>query len=293
MRGYLFCIGAAKSGTTWLYEQLRHSPEIYFSPEKELHYFFSRYGSFDRLPNNTRFRSLQAFVNLAAQNYQSKLPDGEYARKFSFFEKNLSWYQNFARGPVCDSWYRQLFGDARPHQYACDFSPSTSKIGLDGVHAIRALGPNVKLIYILRNPVKRLWSHLKFHAEFMGRWEEVRNYSPDQMLRFIKDFDLDEDGKYARHLERFLQVFDRKDVLVLDFDDIRSEPTGLMAKVADFLDIRPLQLPESAREAVNVSSRMDMPQGLLDGFKSEMLRDTRILDGLGVDFVRKWYSSLE
>ena len=40
-----------------------------------------------------------------------------------------------------------------------DFSPSTSKIRPEGIQAIRALSGNVKLVYILRNPMDRLWSH--------------------------------------------------------------------------------------------------------------------------------------
>ncbi len=36
-------IGAMKSGTTWLYENLRRHPELYLPPEKELYYFSLRY----------------------------------------------------------------------------------------------------------------------------------------------------------------------------------------------------------------------------------------------------------
>src|ERR1700751_2421716 len=33
------CIGAQKAGTGWLYEQLRHHPDFWMPPLKELHYF--------------------------------------------------------------------------------------------------------------------------------------------------------------------------------------------------------------------------------------------------------------
>ena len=32
-------IGAARSGTTWLHENLRHHPQVWVPPAKELHYF--------------------------------------------------------------------------------------------------------------------------------------------------------------------------------------------------------------------------------------------------------------
>ncbi len=33
------CIGAQRSGTTWLHHNLRQHPEIWMPPLKELHYF--------------------------------------------------------------------------------------------------------------------------------------------------------------------------------------------------------------------------------------------------------------
>src|SRR6478735_11126174 len=33
------CIGAPKTGTTWLYKHLSRHPEIWIPPVKELHYF--------------------------------------------------------------------------------------------------------------------------------------------------------------------------------------------------------------------------------------------------------------
>ena len=36
------CVGFKKSGTTWLSANLRHHPDIFIPPEKELHYFTAR-----------------------------------------------------------------------------------------------------------------------------------------------------------------------------------------------------------------------------------------------------------
>lgn len=292
MRGYFLCIGAAKAGTTWLYDQLRHVPQTYFSPEKELNYFFTRYGAFDRLSNAERFNRLRNFVNLASQNFRPPLPDVDFNRKYRHFQRNLDWYEHFARGPVTESWYRRLFNQAGPQQYACDFSPSTSKIRLEGIEAIRALSDNVKLVYILRNPMDRLWSHLKFHAQFMGCFDEVKQYDPAQMVKFIEQYGLQEDGEYGRYLQSYRQVFAAKDILVLDFDDIRTAPADVLNRVTDFLDVPRASLSDTAGEAVNASERMKMPQGLLDGFKPRMREDMKILEGMGYGFVSKWADSL-
>jgi len=292
MRGYCLCIGAAKSGTTWLYEQLRHSPEIYMAPEKELHYFFSRYGAFNRLRSSARYRLLKAYVDRASEKFEKPLPDPAFAREFSHFQKDLDWYQMFAQGPVTQSWYRSLFLEAGKNQFACDFSPSTSKISIDGVHAIRALSDNVKIIYILRDPVDRLWSHIKFHAQFLGRFDEVKEYSPEQLIQFARDADLHGDGLYGTYLARFLEVFDREDVLVLDFGELKSNPLVFMERVTGFLGIDSVDLSQTATEPVNVSAKMEMPEGLLDEFKPEMIEQIKMVEDLGCKFVSRWKSVL-
>ena len=42
-RNLFLSVGAMKAGTTWLYAVLERHPELYFCPEKEVHYFYHRY----------------------------------------------------------------------------------------------------------------------------------------------------------------------------------------------------------------------------------------------------------
>lgn len=292
MRGYLFCVGAAKAGTTWLYEQLRTDPQLYFSPEKELHYFYSRYGSFDRLSNGTRFGKLREHVNRASANFADPVPDQEYARRLANFSRALNWYIHFAQGPVSTDWYRQLFAAAGERQYACDFSPSTSKISLDGLRAIRDLDKHIKIVYILRQPVERLWSHIKFHAQFMGKLDMIRNYSREELVGFIRNYRLDEDGLYGTYLQQILSIFSRADVLVMDYSVIKSAPVDFLTTVAEFLDIqRPTIFPRVER-VINASATFDMLPGLLDEFKPEMAKQISILEDMGYSFVSTWRGSL-
>ena len=57
-------IGAAKAGTTWLYQMLRDHNEIYFSPEKELNYFSSKYGGVNKLKYEVRFSSFVTKIKI-------------------------------------------------------------------------------------------------------------------------------------------------------------------------------------------------------------------------------------
>jgi hypothetical protein len=52
-------VGAMKAGTTWLYEQLKDHPEIYFTPEKEIHYFANKVGIENQLNHRNRILKLK------------------------------------------------------------------------------------------------------------------------------------------------------------------------------------------------------------------------------------------
>ena len=51
--------GAMKAGTTWLYDLLNRHPQIYFTPEKELHYFYARHMRSDILSDQSRLENVQ------------------------------------------------------------------------------------------------------------------------------------------------------------------------------------------------------------------------------------------
>jgi len=44
-------------------------------------------------------------------------------------------------------------------------------------------------------------------------------------------------GKYVEHLERWLQYFDWKNILLLDFNEIKHNPGALTQKVCDFIQV--------------------------------------------------------
>jgi hypothetical protein len=292
MRGLVLCIGAAKAGTTWLYEQLSTSRAFHFTPEKEINFFFSRYGEFDRLSNATRFTKMKNFFNTAANNFKSDLPEPEFARRFQFFQRNLDWYEYYCRGPVTDSWYRGLFREAGTNQYGCDFSPSTSKIPLEGINAVRESHENVKIIYVMRNPLERLWSHLKFHAMWMGKYDEVMKYSASEKVGFVRRFDLLSDGLYGGHLERFLQLFDESDVLLLNFEDITNDPEAVLRQVGTFLDVPPPPGTADLRKKVNVSSDAPLEVDLFKPFHKTILGDLEKLQKLGFAPAEAWAQTI-
>lgn len=272
MKKLLLCVGAAKTGTTWLYRNLRANPGLWFSPEKELNFHFTRHGWFDRLTPEIRRRKMEE--RLAK-------PDSD--------EATARWYRRFVEGPVSPDWYRSLFEAAPEERWACDFSPSTSLIPASGWAEVARFAPEMRFIYIMREPEARLWSHAKFHARYTGAGERFRSLTLRGKERFVERSQLLVDGNYGTNLAAMLTVVPRAHVLLIDHDRIAAEPARVLREVEGFLDLPETPDPafESARR-VNVTEPTPPPPGFGARWRRLFRRETAALVALGVPFAEPW-----
>lgn len=279
MKKLFLCVGAAKTGTTWLYSAIRRNPEIWFTPEKELHYHFSVHGRFDRLTQEIRDQKLARALEWAEG------PGREAQRR----DARIAWYRRFAAGPVSDDWYRGLFDGAPEGAWAADFSPSSSLLPDAGWAALAGAAEEIRVVYILREPLARLWSHAKFHASFIGRFDEFKTMGRKDMRRFIDRYSLTEDGDYGSHLTRIYDHVPREKVLLIEYGRIAREPEAVLRQVEAHLGIGPTPLKQGKLgERVNVSESLKAPWGFGAAYRPQFAREMRTLVDLGVDFARPW-----
>ncbi len=89
--------------------------------------------------------------------------------------------------------------------------------------------PNVKLIFILRDPVKRAYSHYWLLKQY-----------DDEKLPFEKAVwtkNYIERGMYAKHLERYQKLFSREQMLILTLKELKENPVDTFKKIFEFLDV--------------------------------------------------------
>ena len=92
--------------------------------------------------------------------------------------------------------------------------------------------PQAKIIYSLRDPIERAFSHYLFlrrNAELDCPFEEALDRRPDLLSR----------GLYSDHLQSFHQHFDSSQRLGLFFDDLKSDPRGYAETIFLFLGLDP------------------------------------------------------
>ena len=205
------CVGAHKSGTTWLYRQLDSHPDFWMPPVKELHYF-DQLSRVDRsAPPRCRderdLRFLESLNNLSAK------PDVDLENYGRLFEPKGS----------------LLSGDISPN-----YSTLSSKL----IRQIIRYFPNLKVIFLARDPVQRFWSHLSMEVHYrqiepfdatnihevnrnlLRRGMRLRSYPTAVVTRW----------KRYVHPDRFRVYF---------FDDLQRNPTELRRSILDFLGADP------------------------------------------------------
>jgi len=124
--------------------------------------------------------------------------------------------------------YNDLWSfDDSVHKYVLEASTGYTKYPLEPnvPKNIFNYGIRPKFIYIIRNPFDRISSHFNF-------MHNKRSWHLS-----INDEHLISTSNYFLQLEQFRKYFLLKDILVLDFDELRDSPTLLLQKVYKFLGI--------------------------------------------------------
>ncbi len=144
-------------------------------------------------------------------NYYPFLPSEDYSKR------PLSWYQ------------RRYFGHCDGNMLKGDFTPLYLTYP-ESAHMIYTHSPDAKIIIVLRKPTDRLIS-LYFQFD--------KFYSLDSSLdkAIIKYPQLLESSKYYNQVKRYTDLFGKKNVLVLLYDDLQANPMQFLSQVFRFLGI--------------------------------------------------------
>jgi len=220
-----FIIGAAKAGTTSLYEYLKPHPQVYFSPVKEPNYFCT-----------------DIKVNNFSDTYRKNtfLDVEGYFRK----EKLEPLQLTFVREP---EHYRRLFEEVS-NEKAIGEASTSYLYSTEAAQNIRRYQPRAKIIAILRNPVERAFSHyqmaLRYGHTDLDFAEAIKaDYNREHKGWGISELFI-ELGMYYNELKRYYDMFPENQIKVLLFDNLKKNPSATLLDCQQFLEID-VWLPET------------------------------------------------
>ncbi len=204
-RPNFFIVGAPRCGTTAMYTYLKQHPDIFMSELKEPHFFGSDI-------NASYFvRDIKTYLALFSKAKEEKII-GE-----------------------ASTWYLYSKQAARE---------------------IKDFSPYAKILIMLRNPVDMLYS-LYYHNVYKG-YEPLLQFkdalaaeskrrmgiyipesTPAPEFLFYRDV-----PRYTKQVQRYLDIFGRKRVHIIIFDDFEKNTAEIYKKTLEFLEIDPNFQPE-------------------------------------------------
>ncbi len=154
-------------------------------------------------------------------------------------------------------WYRSHFPTVREKEKRNAITGEATPLMYD-MHSpslMREVIPDVKLVFLLRDPVKRAFSHYKHNTRRPGRenltfGEAIRceNSRIEQDIKKSKDNIWYDDAAYRRHsyisrglyadqIEKWYEFFPKEQMLIEESEYFYSNPQEFLRKVVAFLNL--------------------------------------------------------
>lgn len=211
----LLGIGAMKCGTSWWNKYLGTYDNVMCSPLKEVHYFDSLFvPEGHRETTNPR---IMARLNTHLNRSDSPVNDLQKRPHFRATVDRIKMIYD------PNAYFAHFAGLVYPkHQFFSETTPAYAILPPEGMQLIKdmAASQNIKLkvVFLMRDPVDRMWSHLRFMQERNPANDVLSNWR--EMLANPR---VTERGDYQHTIEAVSSVFDDDQAHFVFYEDIREE----------------------------------------------------------------------
>jgi hypothetical protein len=239
----LYCVGATKAGTTWLYRYLHDHPECALPAVKEAHYW----DTFDAercekqlVSFRVRLREMRAAkvkANAEGRGWQVENMD----RRINEMKALIATLEGVRAD---DSAYVAWLTNGRDGgAVVADITPNYATLSDEELARMRDLSPNTKFLYLIRDPLDRLWSHIRMQARRQRQdHEEYAKKSNNILYRILNrghETHILERGDYPKIIRKLRRVIPEGRLLIQFAEDLFT-PQG-RGQLCAFLGIKPVQ----------------------------------------------------
>lgn len=284
-------IGAQRSGTGWLYRNLRRHPDCFLAPIKEVHYFDSLDDTVLSLPKT--YQRGYRFKRHVKTCIQSVIASAIYQERNFNLTRDF-WWQYFSEGSNID-WYTNLFDQAaRTGKITGEITPAYALLSEPYIKQLKDVNRDLKIIYILRNPIDRSYSHAT-KALIKGKNNRAEDISTENLIEFVKSSNCYERSDYLTSIRNFQNFFAPEQMLICFFDEIQNQPVELLRRIYNFLELKEIMFTDNLpSQKINSSSYLkkmpqELAQVLIDMYREDIQDIASELGGYAVN----WLNSLQ
>ncbi len=220
-------IGAQKAASTWLYGCLRAHPRLWLPPIKELHYFTHRVEDLHS-GIGARLRG-KDWVN---RRLRRMVKPRLLADLRALDPALLRWDLRFFLGRRSDGWYESLF-HAGSSRVTGEITPEYALLSADEVGRVRDAFPNLKILFLMRDPIDRGWSQVRMLARLRG----LSLLSEEAALALARDPAVLGRSDYRATLEAWGRHFPPERIFTGFLEEVRADPRALLSRIFDFLGV--------------------------------------------------------
>jgi len=231
------CVGAQKAGTSWLYRQLEPHPDFWMPPVKELHYL-------DNLNRTKRIHGPRCCDK----------------RDTSFIESMQALRGRF---------YLDLesYGRLFQHKGEClsgDISPAYSTLNDEIIDRVVEHFPNLKVVFLARDPVERAWSQLSMGVR-LGMINKFDITDPEEVVCNLLHPGVLARSHPSKIVARWKRYVRPENFRVYFFDDLKENPAELRQSILYFLGadpnkpsggIKPQENSDAGREKLRLTAKV-------------------------------------
>ncbi|MEZ5818039.1 MAG: sulfotransferase [Hyphomicrobiaceae bacterium] len=248
IENYFVGIGAQKSGTTWLARMLASHPDVFVTPVKEIHYFDHTRGLTQHLSQKKRRSRYRKYFQRMWTQWS----------RYGEYRAQRPWWRDYMSSPIDDDWYRRLFKHRGNATFAGEITPEYAILGEEGLGHIKRLAPDARVIFIMRNPVDRLWSQVLHQCRSRGL--DANRQSTDAIAAMLSEPRFGELADYAQTLDDMTRVFRSEQTLALFYEDMHADRLAALKQVCQFIgtSFDPADFPELGRR-FNRSQQAALP----------------------------------
>lgn len=202
----LFIVGAAKSGTTSLYNYLQQHPDVFLPRVKEPHFY-----------SEVESHNPEAYLNPEKGQFYHDKVIKEKEIYFSLYRESKS---------------QKILADASPSYLFDELAPERIFIN----------HPNSKIVILLRDPVQRAFSHYlmdirhghQVEEDFLKAIKKDLNALPKKWGVAHLYIEL---GFYFQQTKRYIDFFGKENVKIILYDDFVQKTEEVLIDLCDFIDI--------------------------------------------------------
>lgn len=211
----------------------------------------------------------------------------EWLRRHSQIElpkKEISYFGVLERWHP-PSWYLRLFST---HVEVCrgDVGGLYALLPVETIRRLHALLPNAKVVLFCRNPVERLWSHIRHDFRYrvgpfwkLGPAADIpwTKQMEEEWLPYYTAF-----GDYGAIVERWLTVFPPERIFIAFIEELASRPNVVIARLCEFLGIgaHPNIADSNLGAPVNVGIKVEILDEFRDTLETMFAPRTQLFDDL-------------